>query len=369
MTDRHSFTAICLCIEAGVPVIWWGAPGIGKSTRMTAYGRATKRQTETVIASIHPPEDFSGLPVRDGDRARYLPPEWAFRLAECTLARRGLLFFDEISTAPPSIQAALLRVVLERVIGQLTLPQSVSVVAAANPTEQAAGGWDLSPPLANRFVHIETSADPGAWVTGMLSGFPDPEPLHLPGAWQASIHTERAKIAAFIKARPQLLLVVPGDAGKASRGWPSPRSWDSLARIVAAGRAIGAGEDVLLPLSSGAVGDGAAHEYLVWEKALDLPDPEDLLAHPGKFRLPERGDKAFAILSSVAAAAVSNLTERRWTAAWAIIEACCKAGAKDIGARAAIVLANERAKVPDYPIPAKALAELEPILAASRGKS
>ena len=239
-------------------------------------------------------------------------------------------------------------------------------MAAANPVEQAAGGWDLSHPLANRFLHIESGADPNAYVSGMLSGFPEPEALTLPEAWRAHIPTERAKVAAFIKARPQLLLVVPGDAGKASRGWPSPRSWDALARALAAAKGVDAPEDVRLPLAGGAVGDAAAHEYLVWERELDLPDPETLLANPAKFELPRRGDKAFAILSSVAAAAVSNLTERRWSAACEIIERCCKAGAKDMAARAAIVLANERSKVPDYPVPAKALAELEPILAAAR---
>jgi hypothetical protein len=364
MSDKHLFSAVCIAIEAGIPVLWWGAPGIGKTFRIRGYGEATKRLTEVVIASIHPPEDFSGLPVRDGDRARYLPPEWAVRLVE---AGGGLLFFDEISTAAPASQAALLRVVLERAVGQLQLPEAVSIVAAANPVEQASGGWDLSHPLANRFLHIESSADPSAYVTGMLSGFPIPEPLHLPSAWKSHIPTERAKVAAFIKARPQLLLVVPSDAGKASRGWPSPRSWDALARALAASKAIGAPEDVRLPLAGGAVGDAAAHEYLVWERELDLPDPETLLANPSKFELPKRGDKAFAILSSVAAAAVSNLTEKRWCAAWEIIERCCKAGAKDMAARAAIVLANERSKVPDYPVPAKALAELEPILAAARG--
>jgi integrase len=44
--------------------------------------------------------------------------------------------------------------VLERVVGDLELPDAVSVVAAANPPEMSAGGWDPSPPLANRFCHI-----------------------------------------------------------------------------------------------------------------------------------------------------------------------------------------------------------------------
>ena len=365
MSDKHSFTAVCIAIEAGIPVLWWGAPGIGKTARSVAYGRATKRHTEILIASLREPMDFLGLMVRDGDRSLTLPPDWAVELLQHPNA---LVVFDELSSAAPLNQAAVLRIIHERHVGRLRLPDAVSMLGLANPPEQASGGWDLSHPLANRFIHIETSPDSNAYVQGMLAGFPDPEPLHLPGAWQAHVPTERAKVASFIKARPQLLLVVPTDAGKASRGWPSPRSWDALARALAAAKAIGAPEDVRLPLAGGAVGDGAAHEYLVWERELDLPDPETLLKNPSQFELPKRGDKAFAILSSVAAAAVSNLTERRWSAAWEIIERCCKAGAKDMAARAAIVLANERHRVPDYPVPAKALAELEPILAAARGK-
>ena len=365
MTDRHQFAAVCIAIEAAIPVLWWGAPGIGKTARTTAYGRATKRHTEVLIASLREPMDFLGLMVRDGDRTLTLPPDWAVELAE---AGRGLAIFDELSNSPPLIQGAVLRIIHEHHVGRLKLPDTVAMVGIANPPEQATGGWDLAAPLANRFLHIETGADSSAYVNGMLGGWPDPEPLSLPTTWQSHIPTERAKVASFIKARPQLLLVVPSDAGKASRGWPSPRSWDALARSLAAARAIGAPEDVRLPLAGGAVGDAAAHEYLIWEKELDLPDPETLLANPSRFELPKRGDKAFAILSSVAAAAVSNLTEKRWSAAWEIIERCCKAGAKDMAARAAIVLANERSRVPDYPVPAKALAELEPILAAARGK-
>lgn len=364
MTD-HNFTALCLAIEANVPVLWWGAPGIGKSARLAGYARATRRHCETVIASILEPSDFAGLPVRDGDRARYLPPEWAVRLVDHD---GGILFFDEISTAAPACQAALLRVVFERVAGQLRLPAATHIVAAANPAEQAAGGWDLSHPLANRFLHLESSPDVGAWTNGLLSGFPDPEPVRLPAEWRAYLPASRAKVAAFVKVRPHLLLTVPTDAGKASRGWPSPRSWDMLSTAQAAAESIRAPDDVILPLVVGAIGEGAGLEYATFARELDLPDPEELLRHPGKFVLPERGDMAFAVLASVAAAAIANLTEARWCAAWEILERTCKAGSKDLAARAGMLLGEQRAKVPNYPVPTAVLRELQPLIEAVRGK-
>ena len=119
----------------------WGAPGTGKTSAIKAMADAAGLPCETVIAAIREPSDFSGLPVIVDGVVRFAPPRWAERLAE---AGRGLLFLDEISTAPPAVQAALLRVVLERVVGDLELPEGIVVVAAANPPELAADGWDLT---------------------------------------------------------------------------------------------------------------------------------------------------------------------------------------------------------------------------------
>src|SRR6202042_2804518 len=112
----------------------------------------------------------------------FAPPSWAVAVAE---AGHGLVFFDEISTAPPAVQAALLRVVLERTVGDLTLPDAVSVVAAANPPERAADGWALSPPLANRFCHLDWPVDARTVADGFAGGWPTPAPPSLRADWRS----------------------------------------------------------------------------------------------------------------------------------------------------------------------------------------
>ena len=49
----------------------------------------------------------------------------------------------------------MLTVALERMVGRTKLPDAVRIVAAANPPDRAAGGVDLTPPMANRFLHID----------------------------------------------------------------------------------------------------------------------------------------------------------------------------------------------------------------------
>lgn len=352
-----SVSALSIAIQAGTPVLAWGPPGVGKTATITAVADALDLPLEVVLASIREPSDFSGLPVIREDGVRMEAPAWARHLAQ---SGKGVLFLDEISTAPPAVQAALLRVVLDRVVGDLPLPPGVAVVAAANPPEQAAGGWDLSAPLANRFCHLSWSLDTQAWIDGMIQGWQTPSVPRLPEGWQGFIPASRALVAAFIRHQPHLLLQVPQSEEQAGKAWPSPRSWDMAARLLAASDAAQAGDDVVASLVAGCVGEGAGMEFLAWRKALDLPDPEEVLRNPEKFRVPDRGDQAFAVLTAVVSAAVGNLTKDRWLAAWAVLARAAEQGAKDIAAASAKALAA--ARKPGLPLPQKELREFIPLL-------
>lgn len=316
MSTRTATTALGLAIAARVPVLLWGAPGTGKSSVVRDLAEGLEWPCEVVIASIREPSDFAGLPVVTEGGVRFAPPSWAINLVD---AGRGLLFLDEISTAPPTVQAALLRVVLERTVGDLRLPDDVVVVAAANPPDQAADGWDLSAPLANRFCHLDWHVDATEIASGFAAGFATPTVPSLPDRWGEAITRSMADVAAFMLLRPTLVAVPPTDRMTAGRAWPSPRSWEMAATLLAAARAVEADRDVTTALVTGCVGDGAGLELVTWLSELDLPNPEVLLADPSSFKLPERGDRAYAALTSVAAAVAANPTIERWGAGWQVL--------------------------------------------------
>ena len=339
--------ALGVAVAARVPVLLWGAPGTGKTATIRAMAEQMGWPCETVIASIREPSDFAGMPIVVGDGVRFAPPGWARRLAE---GGRGLLFLDELSTAPPAVQAALLRVVLERVVGDLALPDEVSVVAAANPPEQAADGWDLSAPLANRLCHLAWEVDPRAVADGLAGGWAAPAVPALPDGWEAGLGVTRGLVAAFLHVRPALACAPPADAASMGKGWPSPRTWDMTARLAAASEAAGAGGEARSALVRGAVGEGAGVEFLAWLAEMDLPDPEAVLADPDSFVLPKRGDRAYAAVTAVAAVVAADPTPERWTAGWRVLGKAA-AGAPDVAAVAARMLARCR---PDgTPLPAE----------------
>ena len=335
-SQNTAVEALGIAVAAKVPVLLWGAPGTGKSSVIRAMADAMGWPCETVIAAIREPSDFSGLPVVVGGVVHFAPPRWAERLAA---AGRGLLFLDEISTAPPAVQAALLRVVLERVVGDIELPGDVVVVAAANPPEQSADGWDLSAPLANRFCHLEWAVEPAVFAQGLAGGWEAPVVPSLPPGWESGVTRTRGLVSAFVTVRPGLTCQVPTDAAGAGRGWPSPRTWDMAARLWAAAEASGASTEAETALIAGCVGEGPGVELLMWEMDMDLPSPEDVLADPDGFELPERGDRTYALLSAVASAVAARPTPDRWLAGWRVLG---RAGEKtpDVAAVAARVLAQ-----------------------------
>ncbi|MBG0562610.1 AAA family ATPase [Actinoplanes aureus] len=336
--------ALTLAVSADLPVLLWGEPGIGKTSALNQLAGALGLPLTTVIASVHEPSDFAGLPVVGDDPAvqgvPMAPPDWAVRLAR---TGTGLLFLDELSTAPPAVQAALLRVVLERRVGALRLPPGIRIVAAANPRASAADGWELSAPLANRFVHLQWGFDHDVVVRGLGGTWPRAALPRLDaGRLPDAVALARRAVCGLLSTRPALVHQLPTSETRRGGPWPSPRSWEMTLRLLAFGTAAGASRDALSMLVRGTVGDGPGLELLAALDRLDLPDPENLLADPASAVLPERGDLRQAVLDGVVEAVRRRPERSRWEAAWTVLARALDTGAPDLVVVPASTLAQLR---------------------------
>ena len=317
--------AYTLCIQAGIPVCLWGPPGIGKTARTHAIGRELNKKVVELICSTMDPTD-TGLPIIKDGRFERVAPQWAYDCDDNTI-----LYLDEFSCTPPAVQAAALKIVGERKCGDFALPKGLSIALSANPVEQAAGGWDLAPPMANRMVHLDCSLSTEDWCDGMVSGWPDMEVTKLPKGWRKLIPSKRALVTAYIRRFPSHLLDLPKEEEAQGKAWSSPRSWDNFCTLLAAAECSGVDDTGIHYLAKGTVGH-AATSFMTFREQLDLPDPETLIADPSLYEHFERGDKVHATLASVAAAVLAKNTAKRWENGVQVMINAAEKGGTDIAA-------------------------------------
>ncbi len=63
-------SALALAVQSDLPVLLWGAPGIGKTATLERLAVDLGLRLETVVASVHDPTDFNGLPLLGAAPAR-----------------------------------------------------------------------------------------------------------------------------------------------------------------------------------------------------------------------------------------------------------------------------------------------------------
>lgn len=302
----------------GLPICFWGDPGIGKTWQVSGMADTWAMYLEVLSPGERGEGAFGVTPVPHGKVLTYPAPDWVVNLEE-----GGILFLDEVNQAPPPLQPALMGVLLARRIGGAKLNGRVRPIAAANPTEKSAGGWDFAPPVANRMGHLDwDDPSPGGWSDWLLDGAAHAKP----GAMSASSEEERVLrswadpwartrglFAGFVKARGELLHKMP-EMGKPElhRAWPSPRTWAMAARAHTSAQVNGLSAEDTESFVSAFVGKGAAGELFAYAAKMDLPNPADVLDGRVQFKFePKRLDRAAAVLGACQALVTPEGAERR----------------------------------------------------------
>ena len=116
-----------LVVEEKQPVFIWGSPGTGKSGVVHQLATELGIALRDIRALLLDPVDLRGLPFvgKDG-RSQWATPDFLPQDGE------GILFLDELNAAPAMVQASCYQLVLDRKLGEYTLPEGWAIVAAGN---------------------------------------------------------------------------------------------------------------------------------------------------------------------------------------------------------------------------------------------
>ena len=239
-------------VAARLPAFVWGAPGIGKSSIVRQIARAEGLEFLDLRLALLDPTDLKGIPFFDPETRQgvWAPPSFLPKDPDS----RGILFLDEINSAPPAVQASAYQLVLDRRVGEYELPAGWSIVAAGNRENDRGVLYRMPPPLANRFVHLEMEATLEDWKAW---------------AYASGVSSE---LIAYLSYAPEALFAFDPESGE--KAFPTPRSWSYVDRMIGTQME----PDLLLEAVSGAVGREAAVEFLSFLQVRKrLPDPEAIL--------------------------------------------------------------------------------------------
>jgi len=254
----------------------WGQPGIGKSRITCQIAKEWKWQIIDLRLSLLNPIDLRGLPhlSKKKNEAIWLKPEFLPTEGE------GILFLDELNTAPTSTQQAAYQLILDKRIGSYVFPRGWRMVAAGNREKDFAAVTRMPSPLANRLIHLNVEANIDDWKI-WAQGRIDP------------------RIIAFLGFRPKLLATLPREEEKA---YATPRSWEFVSNILGLYPSVEEAEEIIM----GAVGEGATKEFISYlEIYKDLPDIEKVLQ--GKeTKVPKKADVLYALSSALVAKLKDN---------------------------------------------------------------
>ena len=269
-----------LLSEAGDPVMLWGPPGVGKSDIVRQYFALTNRKVIEFRTNIREPVDVRGIPMPDvvTQTTKWYTPD------ELPQVKRdgefGGLFIDEINTGSPQMMAVMFGLVLDRKVGDYTLPPGWVIVAAGNRVSDRASAQRMPTALRNRFAHVFVKPDVPAWCDWANSNGIAPE------------------LVAFQRLRrgenggDGLLHVMPkGD----ENAFPTPRSWARCSKYVTAPKAQ------RLRLFAAHVGDAYAAEF---DGFIDLyrsiGSLEDIVKNPTTAKVPTEPSIRYATCTGLA---------------------------------------------------------------------
>jgi hypothetical protein len=278
-------------------VMLWGSPGVGKSQGVRQLASYIQDATgkKVVVTDVRlllfNPIDLRGIPTADQTRtfAIWLRPK-IFDMSPASDVI-NILFLDEISAAPPSVQAAAYQITLDRVIGEHRLPDNCIVIAAGNRVTDKSVAYRMPKALSNRMCHLQIEVSFDAWKKWALAQKLDP------------------RVVGFLSNRQDELCTF--DGGNDDVAYATPRSWEMVSNVLLTGGYSDAKD--AHALIAGLVGVGIANEFCSWCRThAVLPDIRRLLK--GEYqKVPSSPDALYATvrMMTVAAGDCSDVTAVR----------------------------------------------------------
>ncbi len=269
---------ISALVEQKVPTFLWGAPGIGKSSIIKQIAKEKGLEFIDLRLALMDPTDLKGIPFYDKEShtALWAPPAFLPKDG------KGILFLDELNSAPPSVQASAYQLILDRKVGEYELPDGWAIVSAGNREGDRGVTYRMPSPLANRFVHFEMEVNRDDWRFW---------------AYKKGIDN---RIISYISFKNEHLFTF--DAKSDTKSFATPRSWEYVDSILKANL----DDTLILNVISGAVGKDVSVGFLAFCKVMNRLPNIDAILENGEGEYSDEIDVLYALSTGLVSAILQD---------------------------------------------------------------
>jgi hypothetical protein len=285
-------------INSGLPlkrfpsIMLWGPPGVGKSQGVKQVASEIQQQTgkRVVVTDVRlllfNPVDLRGIPTANADKtlAVWLRPKIFDMDADEEVV--NILFLDEITAAPQSVQAAAYQITLDRTVGEHKLPDNCIVIAAGNRVTDRSVAFNMPKALANRLCHIEIKGDAASWHEWALL---------------SNVHPF---VMGYLDYNSSTLTLF--DPAEDNLAFPTPRSWEMVSNIL---NSVSDNVTRVYPLIAGCIGTNSAGAFRTWCEIYRNIPPLEKIFGGEHCPPPDRPELLYATVAAMADYARKNATE------------------------------------------------------------
>lgn len=261
------------------PVMLWGPPGVGKSQMIALIAERRQVPMIDIRLSQMEPSDLRGIPFRVDQHVEWATP--AILPDGKRHGPAGVLFLDEITSAPPAVSAAAYQLILDRRLGEYQVPSHWAIFAAGNRQGDRGVTYSMPAPLANRFSHFEVDTHLDDWV-----------------AWAYANGIDE-RVIAFLRFRPELLFDF--DPTHNPVAFPSPRSWEFAHRAL---QKFHDEPQLLQGTLQACVGPAAGIELAAFIASIDQMPDLDAICRGEAVPVPTEIDLQYAVAAALVGKAI-----------------------------------------------------------------
>lgn len=292
--------------KAKIPLIVYGRFGIGKSVaikdtakelsekqgrKFVEWNRINEDEKHNILEnpkdffvfidirlSEYDSSDIKGLPEFNSGKKSidFKVPIWALLMEQEN--SDGILFFDEISLAPPLVISSCYKILHDRIINNSRINKNWGILSATNTDEDNAYTHTLASPLKDRCGEVTlVGASADNWTEWALK------------------NEINSRIIAFINFKSSYLWKVDfNDTQK----YATYRAWERVNTLI---KDISLNDyDTLQLISSSAICEGIATEFVAFCKISEQVDLKEIVKNPSKLKEIEDIGIRYFIISGIA---------------------------------------------------------------------